>query len=348
VWLRGIAHTFFCILANGELTVEQEFAQCKKIIQQNQRFILTTHVNPDPDAIGSELALARFLVASGKDALIFNHSATPFNCEFLDPEKTIVQFEATRDSAKILGADVIFILDTNHPDRLESLKPFFLESTAKKVCVDHHLDKAEFADLYLIDESSTATGEILYRLLTSFDDASITKSIAEPLYAAIMTDTGSFRFPKTDSDVHRFVAHLIDCGADPAEIYQQIYEQGSANRTQLLGHALSTLNLGHGDKVAYFAVTKHMFEQTGTKEEDTDNFISYTLRIRGVQIGLMFTELPDAIKVSFRSKGDIGINKLAQEFGGNGHMNAAGARVRNARLANVIAAVVERSRHYVK
>lgn len=328
--------------------MEREFRQCKDIIEQNERFILTTHVNPDPDAIGSEVALARFLTAKGKDALILNHSATPFNCVFLDPEKTILQFEATRDSTRLLDADVVFILDTNHPDRLESLKPVLLESKAKKICIDHHLDKAEFADLYIIDESSAATGEILYHLFTYLGEPAITKALAEPLYAAIMTDTGSFRFPKTDSELHRVVAQLIDCGADPVEIYQQIYEQGSASRTQLLGHALSTLKLDHGNKVAYFVVTKQMFEQTGTKEEDTDNFISYTLKIRGVQIGLMFTELQDSIKVSFRSKGDIGINKLAQEFGGNGHMNAAGARVRGARLADVAAAVVERSQYLVK
>jgi len=328
--------------------VEQEFIQCRKIVEQNHRFIFTTHVNPDPDAIGSELAFARFLRARGKDALIFNHSATPFNCEFLDPDKTILQFDPGRDRIKILEADVILVLDANNPDRLESLRPFILESKAKKICIDHHLDRAEFADLYVIDESSTATGEILYHLLTSFDEAAITKDIAEPLYAAIMTDTGSFRFPKTDSDVHRVIAQLIDRGADPVEIYQHIYEQVSANRTQLLGHALSTLALEHAGKVAYFVVTKSMFEQTGTKEEDTDNFISYTLKIRGVQIGLMFTELPDGIKVSFRSKGEIEINKLAQEFGGNGHLNAAGARVRNVPLADVIATVVERSQYYVK
>jgi phosphoesterase RecJ-like protein len=318
------------------------------MIEQNQRFVLSTHVNPDPDAIGSELAFARFLKTMGKDALILNHSATPFNCVFLDRENSIVQFNPGRDGGKIREADVIFILDANHPDRLESLKPFILESKAEKICIDHHPDKAEFADLYLIDESSTATGEILFHLLTLFGESAITRDVAEPLYAAIMTDTGSFRFPKTDSAVHHIIAQLIDRGADPVAIYQQIYEQGSANRTQLLGHALSTLKLSHGGKVAYIVVTKDMFERTGTTEEDTDNFISYTLNIRGVQIGLMFTVLPGGIKVSFRSKGNIEVNKLAQEFGGNGHLNAAGARVRNGELADVVRAVVERSGHYIK
>lgn len=327
--------------------MNKEFEECQRIIERDKHFVLTTHINPDPDGIGSELALARFLIAKRKEAVILNHSETPSNCRFLDPDNTILQFDPAHHRDLLLSADVIFILDTNHPDRLESLKPFVLQSQATKVCIDHHLDKADFAELYLIDEPSTATGEILYHLIAYLDERALTREIAEPLYAAIMTDTGSFRFPKTDSDVHRIIAHLLDRGADPVYIYQQLYEKGSASRVQLLGQALSTLQLAHNGKVAYIVVTRDMFDRTRTKEEETENVVTYTLGIRGVQLGLLFTELPGSIKVSFRSKGEIEVNLLAREFGGNGHKNAAGARVQNASLSEVVSSVLDRAQHYV-
>lgn len=343
----SVSHTFFYPWTIGDFFVHNEFEECRKIIRRGKRFVLTTHINPDPDGIGSELALARFLMAKGKEALILNHSATPLNCEFLDPDNAVHQFDPALHRDLVLSADVIFILDTNHPDRLESLKPFVLQSPATKICIDHHLNKAAFADLYIIDEPSTATGEILYHLIAFLDEGALTRDVAGPLYAAIMTDTGSFRFPKTDSDVHRIIAHLIDRGADPVDTYHQLYEQGSATRVQLLGQALSTLQLAHNGTVAYITVTRAMFDQTRTKEEDTENFVTYTLGLRGVRVGLMFTELQEGVKVSLRSKGDIEVNKLAREFGGNGHKNAAGARVRNASLSEVVAAVLDRAQHYV-
>ncbi|MBI3579337.1 MAG: bifunctional oligoribonuclease/PAP phosphatase NrnA [Ignavibacteriales bacterium] len=324
-----------------------EFEQCKTIIARARRFVLTTHVNPDADGLGCELAFARYLQRKGKDVHILNHSSTPWNCKFLDPAQQIVQFNAERDAALILNADAIFVLDTNSPDRLQSLKPFVLQSKATKICIDHHLDKAAFADNYIIDEASAATGEILYRLLRFLDEKTINKEIAGPLYAAIMTDTGSFRFPKTDSELHIIIAHLIEAGADPVEIYQQVYDQSSPNRVRLLGKALSTLEMAHGGRVACITITQEMFKETKTSEEDTDNFVTHTVGIRGVQIGLLVTELADGIKISFRSKGDIPVHKLAQEFGGNGHKNAAGARVQNGTLGEVVQKVLERSKQYI-
>ncbi|MBM4160055.1 MAG: bifunctional oligoribonuclease/PAP phosphatase NrnA [Ignavibacteria bacterium] len=327
--------------------MQSEYEACRKVIEQSQRFVLTTHANPDPDGIGSELALARFLVSKGKDAVILNHSATPFNCAFLDPDKKVLQFDPSQHGPIVSLAEAIFVLDANHPDRLESLKPFVLRSSATRVCIDHHPDKADFADLYLIDEQSTATGEILYHLMRFLDKEAMTSAIAEPLYTAIMTDTGSFRFPKTDAEVHRIIADLIDLGVDPASTYEQLYEQGSANRIRLVGQVLRTLQLAHDGRVAYLTVTKPMFEATDTQEEDTENFVTQTLSIRGVEIGLMFTELPQGTKVSFRSKGEVAVNKLAQEFGGNGHKNAAGARLYHRSLSEVIPSVVSRAAHYL-
>ncbi|HAL57654.1 MAG TPA: bifunctional oligoribonuclease/PAP phosphatase NrnA [Bacteroidetes bacterium] len=327
--------------------MQQEFEALRKIIDEKRRFVLTTHVNPDADGIGSELALAAFLNARGKETSILNHHATPWHCRFLDPPRRVAEFDERRDSPLLLDAEVIFVLDANHPDRLGSLKPFVLQSRAFKICIDHHLEGDDFAGLNLIDEASAATGEILYRLLTFIDEKAITEEIATCLYTAIMTDTGSFRFPKTNPELHRIVADLIERGADPVRTYQQVYERSTSGRLRLLGRALAGLTMAHHDKLAYFVVTREMFRETGTNEADTDNFISSALTIEGVQIGLMFTEMPDCVKISFRSKGDIPINLLARDFGGNGHKNAAGARVHNDKLVEIIARVLERSQHYI-
>ena len=143
------------------------------------------------------------------------------------------------------------------------------------------------------------------------------------------------------------LAELIERGADPVQIYHETYEQGSARRIQLLGNVLSTLQLAHEGRVASVFVSREMFDRTSTTEEDTENFVTYTLSIAGVQIGLMFTELAEGVKISFRSRGDIAVNKLAQEFGGNGHKNAAGARTNARALEAVIKQVVERSKAYL-
>jgi phosphoesterase RecJ-like protein len=228
------------------------------------------------------------------------------------------------------------------------MEPYVRDSKAVTIYIDHHPDKDDFADLYVIDEPATATGEILYHLLKYLDAKAINKEIAQALYTAIMTDTGSFRFPKTDPDIHQIAADLIRAGADPPEVFQEVYEMGSANTLQLLGRGLASLKTVHDGRVAYMVITRQMFEETATKEYQTDNFVDYTMRIGGVQIGLLFNELPDGVKISFRSKGQIPVNELAKEFGGNGHLNAAGARLFGKKIDETIYAVLERSAAYVK
>lgn len=327
----------------------KEFEQFRSILETSSNVILTTHINPDADGIGCELALASYLTSKGKTVTIANHSETPDNLQFLDSHRQVLHFDPAKHSNLFKSVDLICVLDTNHPDRLANVKPFVLESKAMKVCIDHHLEPGTFADLYMLDEGSTATGEILYNLITFLDAKAITSEIAEYLYAAIMTDTGSFRYPKTDPDIHRIIAHLIEAGADPTIIYQKIYDQNTPQRLRLLGMTLATLKTECSGKVVYMTIDGQMFAETGTSEADTDAFVPYALSVEGAQVGLLFTELEDNVtKISFRSKGNIWINKLAREFGGNGHQHAAGARVHNADLPDVVHSVLEKAKHYVQ
>ena len=317
------------------------------LLSAHTDFVLTTHINPDGDAIGSEIALAAFLRDAGKNPVIINHSPTPAVYDFLDPENIIRTYIPGRDRSLIASADVIVLLDANQPDRMASLRDDVLASPAVKVCIDHHPDPSPFAQHVLIDEDATSTGEIIYRILTSGARTVLTPPIASALYTAIMTDTGSFRYPRVDADLHRAVATLLECGADPVELYTKVYERWSEGRIHLLGKTLSGLKSTAGGKIASVSITREMLERTGTSEEDTDNFTTYPMSKEGVRVGILFLEIAGGVKISFRSRGAIPVNALAREFGGNGHRNAAGARIPGATIADIEPRVLHAAMKYV-
>lgn len=320
--------------------------QVLNIFRTHSSFVLTTHVNPDGDGLGSEVALAEWLVSRGKTVHILNHSATPPFYLFIDPNKRIRQFHAQQDAAVLASAGVIVVLDTNHSDRLRSMEQHVLDSPAVKICIDHHLDPQPFARHYILDDGATSTGEIVYRLLSALHGNDLPQLIAQALYCAIMTDTGSFRYPRVDAETYRIAAHLLECGADPVRIYSEVYEQWSAGRVQLLGRALESLATEYDGRLAHISITQSDLQQTGTSEVDTDNFTVYPMSIAGVAAGILFLELKDGVKISFRSKGDIPINELAKAFGGNGHKNAAGARLYNSSLKDVREKVIIAAQKY--
>ena len=214
--------------------------------------------------------------------------------------------------------------------------------------VDHHLEPHDFADQYFIDDQATSTGEIVYRLLTTLGTIQIDAAIATALYTAIMTDTGSFRFPRTDPESHRIAAHLLECGADPSQIYVNVYEQWTSGRMRLLGEVLDSMKTAYDGKLSYVVCTQKMFRETGTTEVETDNFTTYPMSIKGVVVGILFNELKNGVKISFRSKGSIPINQLAKEFGGNGHLNAAGARLFDVSLESIVTSVIEKAGKYLR
>jgi bifunctional oligoribonuclease and PAP phosphatase NrnA len=318
------------------------------VLGQNNSFVLTTHVNPDGDGIGSEIALAEFLALRKKEVRIINVSPTPLVYRFLDPHGRIEHFDEATHRPVIATAQVIAVLDTNHPDRLRAMAPAVEDSTATKICIDHHLDPSPFAGHYLIDNDATSTGEIVFHLLTGETREALPPLIAQALYAAIMTDTGSFRYPRTDPAIHEVVARLIAWGADPVQIYREIYERWSPGRIRLLGKVLASLMLAHNGKLAAVTVTREALQSTGTTGEDTDNFTVYPMSVDGVLIGILFLEQSDGLKISFRSRGNIPVSSLAREFGGNGHLNAAGAYLRNGALATIYPAVIDAAQKYLK
>ncbi len=307
-----------------------------------QQFVLTTHINPDGDGLGSQLALGEYLISLGKYVRIVNCSSVPRHYRFLDSDALrIEEFDPAAHTETIRHADCIVILDTNQPGRLGIMETSVLQSPAVKIVIDHHLDKDNFADHYLVDESAAATGEIVYRLLKAAPEFTFTGRTAINLYTAIMTDTGSFRFPKTTAETHRIIADLLDLTVDPAQIHLEVYERGPAARLVLLGRSLSTLRMFHNGRLALMTATSDMFRETQTDLPETDGFVNYAMQIDGVVIGVFITEYNGSIKLSFRGRGDVWVNKFAQRFGGNGHQHAAGATASGGDLDAVIRRVLD-------
>ncbi len=325
-----------------------DFNKLKNILIENNSFLLTTHVNPDADAIGSEIALSEILKSLGKTEIyIVNTSSTPYNLIFLDKENIIQHYDKSKHAELFSSVDVIIGLDFNRSDRLPRMREDFLNSTKLKITIDHHQDAENFVNHSFVDSDYCATGHIIFDFIKKTHITDLSYSIAYPVYAAIMTDTGSFRFERTTPEIHYIAAELIFKGVSPTEIYDKIYDQSRFSKIKLLGRALETLKLyGEKKQISYMIIRQEDFNSLNAHEHDTDTFVNFNLSIEGVTIGLLFIELKQGFKVSLRSKGNIPVNKLAAEFGGGGHINAAGIRIQNGKLEDYILQILQESDKY--
>ena len=299
-------------------------------IDVSEDVVLTTHVIPDGDAIGSVLAFSRYLKYKGKKVEIINHSPTPKNLSFLPGSNIIKVFEENLDENKklLFSADTIFLLDTNEFSRARSLEPYVNESTAKKVCIDHHLGLNENNfDFVLSDPLSPSTCQILYDFLDAEDRDTIDTETAECLYTGILTDTGSFRYPRTTEKTFLTCADLIKRGADPVEIYDNIYNVVSISKLKLMSKFIESFNFYYDGKVGIGILTGEDFRECGASQTDIEGLSGLMMSLKEVTLSIMLVELPHSIKLSFRSKGNIMANELAKEFQGGGHKNATGASV---------------------
>lgn len=324
-----------------------DFSSLKKIIDEHNSFLLSTHVNPDADALGSQLAFYLILKKLGKKVRIVNHSITPYNLEFLDEHKVIEKFDETVHTNVFDESEVFVLLDLNQGNRIVSMEKGFRAFKGLKVCIDHHQDTENVFDFVFGGIEYSATSEIIYDFIEETKIIELDTAIALQLYAGIMTDTGSFRFDRTSPRIHRIMAELLEKGVSPTEVYDKIYDQFKFGRVKLLGEALSTIQLDSTQQIAYMSVTRTMLEKCDATEADIDGFVNYCLTIQGVQIGILFYELKDGIKVSFRSKGEIPVNKLAKEFNGGGHTNASGIRLFNTTIEEVREKIILAAQRYL-
>jgi bifunctional oligoribonuclease and PAP phosphatase NrnA len=297
----------------------------RRIFADNQRFVLSSHVRPDADALGSELAVAGLLEAMGKTVRIVNPSASPDTLLFLDPDRRVKKLGDTATADDVLNTDVHVILDTSAWGQLQTVGDVMKRSQAARVVIDHHVSADDLGAIEFKDTQAEATGALVYRMAKSLG-LEITGEIVLPLYCAIATDTGWFRFPSTTSETYRIAADLIDAGAQPSVIYQLLYERFSLARLRLAGRVLGRMTLAGDGRVAYVWVSQSDIKELDARPVDTEDLVNECLRIDGTQCAFIAIEQPDKrIKISFRSRTGLNVAAVAERFGGGGHKQAAGA-----------------------
>lgn len=319
------------------------------LIREHDRFFIITHIRPDGDALGSQLALGRFLQKMGKQVAMINSDSPPYNLDWLPGSEDVEVYDgALHQREAILEADVAFILDTNDEDRLGHLGSTVRKTDATKVLVDHHMEPEKWFDISFVRNTAAATGVLVYEIIDALDPSLIDAEIATALYTAIMTDTGSFRYSYVTPGLHRIIADILERGGiEPAPIHESIFDRKSQPGLRLLGRMLNRIRTRHNGQVAYSVVTQRMVDDTGASWDDKDGFVNYILSIDGVKAALLFSEVSDGAKISFRSESDTRVDEWARSFGGGGHRNASGAYVKRPSFEDAIEDVMDAADRYI-
>ncbi|MBQ8682202.1 MAG: bifunctional oligoribonuclease/PAP phosphatase NrnA [Selenomonadales bacterium] len=284
------------------------------LLKENQSFVLTAHVSPDGDSLGSMLALYEFLVRQGKQVIVALDDTIPSVYQML-PCWDVIR---SADEIGSVKADLLVILDASTADRVGRIAEIVQAPTLN---IDHHVSNQGFTDYLWLDADAAATGEIIYRLLEEAK-APITKEMATNLYTAIATDCGFFRYANTRPATMRIGADLLSYGVEPNVIAEAL-EQVSLDTMRLTVRALQTMEFFAEGKVAVITVTKDMLEH----DESTDELINYPRKVEGVEVAVMLKQKDDrSIKVSMRSR-SADVSQIAMQFGGGGHARAAGCSI---------------------
>lgn len=310
----------------------QNLETFKAILSTPKRIVITTHHKPDADALGSSLGMAGFLKKLGHEIKVITPTDYP---EFLDwmkgNDEVMIFNEGNEQLAEeiIKDAEIIFCLDFSSLHRINELGELVRQSSAIKVLIDHHLEPEDFAEYVHWSTEAAATAQLVYTLICDMGYTElIDKSIAEALYAGIMTDTGSFKHSNTTKEVFEICGKLIARGADVAKISKLVYDTNSLNRVRFLGYALHEKLVVKMDcATAYFAITAEELKRFKSKTGDTEGLVNYALSIKGIKLAAVIIDRTEAVKISFRSVGDFSVNTFARKyFEGGGHRNAAGGK----------------------
>tara|TARA_Y100000768_G_scaffold99516_1_gene72639 strand:+ start:720 stop:1712 length:993 start_codon:yes stop_codon:yes gene_type:complete len=301
--------------------------ELKNLLSSKQNVVITTHVNPDGDAIGSSVALFNFLIKMGHNVSVIVPNDYPDFLKWMKNDELIINYSNSKNESqeKIKNASLIFCLDFNNLNRINDLGDYISESNAKKVLIDHHLDPSDFYDYKIHDVKASATAELVYNFLIELDSNAVDKHISEALYTGILTDTGSFKFSMSPK-VHKIVSDLMSRGVDIGFINNKIYDSNSLDKLKLIGYALSEkLEVISNGNAAYIVLSRKDLKDHNFKKGDTEGLVNYALSIINVNMAVLIIETKERIKFSFRSIGQFSVNEFAKEyFNGGGHKNAAG------------------------
>jgi phosphoesterase RecJ-like protein len=316
-----------------------DWTPLREIINTASRFVISSHVRPDADAIGSELGLAFLLDTLGKSVRIANPSATPRHLAFLDPNGRATKLKEGITVAEATDVDVHFIVDTSAWGQLPEVDQVLRKTNARKVVIDHHVSGDDLGALVLKDTSASATG-VLITELAEYLGIRPTGGAADALFCAIATDTGWFRFSNTDARTLHWAARLIDDGARPNLLYRELYERSSPARLKLHSRVLGRVTFSADGRLGYTHVLLQDYVETGAHPTDTEDLVNDCLRVDGVECAFILVEQRTGqVKASFRSRGPVDVARVAEQFGGGGHKQAAGATLAGP-LANAQTAVL--------
>ncbi|WP_218922228.1 sulfatase-like hydrolase/transferase [Fuerstiella marisgermanici] len=302
-----------------------DWAPLRAIIEENQTFLITSHVRPDADALGSELGMAAILQAFGKTATIVNATSPPTTLHFLNPDGGILKLNEDIPRDKLPDVDVHIVVDTSAWQQLGAMADVVQKAGKKRVVIDHHVSSDNMGATEFKDVQSAATGELIYDA-ACFLGVTFDATVASALYAAIATDTGWFRFPSTSGDTMRTAAALMELGAEPHELFRLLNEQKSLPRMHLKGRVLARMTTLCDNRLAWIYVDKQDLDETKSVPSDTEGLVNECLTLAGVEAAFIAVQLPSGmIKFSLRCRPPHDVAALAENFGGGGHKLASGA-----------------------
>lgn len=291
------------------------------VLQSGRRFLIVSHAHPDGDAIGSTIALGLALEHMGKEVVLFNADTVPWNLKFLPYSDRIVNQLSASECF-----DATIMVDVAQAERVGKLFVDCKEK-GKLVCIDHHLNIPDGFDVKCLDGTAASTGDVIYRLLKCLGQP-ITKEIATLIFCTLVVDTGNFRYSNTTASVMNSAKELVEAGADPWEVAQNLEENNPPEMIDLLQRVLKTMEFHMNNNVATIVLTKQMLAESGASVEVSEEFINFPRSIAGVEVAVLFREAsPDRFKVSLRSKKTFDVAKLVSNFGGGGHKHAAGCTI---------------------
>ncbi len=320
-----------------------DWSPLSRLIAAHDRFLVTSHVRPDGDALGSSLGVAAILEHFGKDARVVNVSQVPPRYDFLDPDgSTIGHFGTTIMPEALADREALIILDLSSWGQLGDMADFVRSFPGPRLVIDHHVSQDDLGAIVLKDTSAESCGTLVLQAARALG-ATITKPMATALLTAIAMDTGWFRHPSTRPATFRDAAELVEAGAEVDAIYRLLFERNTLGRLKMMGETLANLKTDLDGRIAYAVVTLEDFERTGAIPPDTEDLVDFTVSLRDVEVGLLFIEQKrGGTKFSIRSRAGFDCQKLAGQFGGGGHKAASGATLPDPlsdHLPRVLAAV---------
>ncbi len=307
------------------------YGQFIERLSDRKRVLVTTHVRPDGDAIGTTAAMVLAMRKAGVDAEVLLLSHLPTKYSFVFKENGIVHHDVEKgwpEKFPFDRFDALLVCDTGTWSQLPGLRERIANWRVPKLVLDHHLTQEDWADMKLVVTEAAAAGEIAAELIEQWE-IPIDAAMATALYVAIASDTGWFQFSNTRPYTHRLAAVLMEKGVDTDRIYQMLHQNERAERVALQAHAMQSLELLAEGRLAVMKIGKEDFEQTGARVPDTENLINIPLQIRTVEASILITEPPEGglIRISLRSKGQVDVAKFAEQFGGGGHARASGLKL---------------------